>query len=132
LASWSLLFAAASAHHDNSAILPIAALGTVLAPSFGHWYSGELMSRGSWVRLLGLGIAVAAAIPAFQCSEDCRQSKLIEGAALAGVGLYIAGTVDDIVTAPGAARAANQRRHSIALVPMVRRDRAGLLLSARF
>lgn len=68
----------------------------------------------------------------FQCSEDCNFSAALKDSLYVGIGLYLVGTLDDIATAPGAARAANQRHRDIALAPMIRRDTSGLMLTGRF
>jgi hypothetical protein len=73
---------------------------TLFAPSFGHWYAGDSFSRGFRTRLIGAGVMVAAAIPALSCDEDCNPAGPLAVAFYAGVGHYLYGTLDDIITAP--------------------------------
>ena len=131
LASWTVLLAGAAVGHGDNAAVPIGAIGTVLAPSFGHWYASEGMSRGLGIRLLGLGILVFDTYVGLQCSEDCNFGPTLKGSLYVGIGLYLAGTLDDIATAGSAAQAATQRRN-VTLVPMIRRDASGLMLTGRF
>jgi hypothetical protein len=114
-----------------SGMAAIGAIATLLAPSLGQWYAGETLSRGFRTRLIGAGVMVAVAIPAISCVDECSPSRLLEAAFYTGLGVYIVGTLDDIVSAPNAARDAQSQR-SVALAPMIRRGGSGLVLTAQF
>ena len=66
-----------------------------------------------------------------ECEDECTPT-LPEGMAVTGLVLYAVGTVDDIVTAPGEAQRYNHRFQNVAIVPMIRRDSSGLMLTGRF
>jgi hypothetical protein len=137
LASWTLIGVAA--HMDNQSgdagrIARIGALGTLLAPSFGHWYAHSFFTRGMTLRLAGVVSGFLGFVGLLACEEDCTSSgtNLSAGLLLAGAGLYIGGTIDDIVTAPGEARRYNQRFQNVTIAPMIGRDNRGLMITGRF
>jgi len=133
-ASWSLLLAAShlsSEGHASGDLAWLGFAGMVLAPSFGHWYAHSYATRGLGLRLAGLGSFTVALALSVRCEDGCNGTA-IEGAALVGLGLFIAGTIDDIVTAPGEAQRYNQRLQSVAIVPVIKRDAGGLMLTGRF
>jgi hypothetical protein len=138
--SWGLVAASAGAGQQSETVRALAVvggIGTMFAPSFGHWYAHDALTRGLGLRWLGGGVVVAAAVVAFsECplfsGEDCHPSAAAPLLAIAGGGLFIGGTIDDIVTAPGAVRRRNQRLHDVAIVPMIRRDHGGVMVSGRF
>lgn len=119
-------------------------VGTFIAPSFGHWYSGKYVTRGGVLRVVGFATLIVGALadnegcslfysghgdpePA-DCGEDFRTTKgtvLI----LAGLAMFAGGTVDDIVTAPGRARRHND---SLRVQPIVRADGGGLAIAGAF
>jgi hypothetical protein len=132
--SWTMLIAGLKANDDNPAadrIAEIGAFGTLFAPTLGHWYAREIVTRGLGLRLAGLGALMFGTILVLGCEDECSSWPL-EGALLLGTGLYVAGTIDDVATAPGAARRYNQRFSGLAIAPMIRRDAAGVMLGARF
>ncbi|HEY6177724.1 MAG TPA: hypothetical protein VIX73_24875 [Kofleriaceae bacterium] len=131
LAAWGTLVIGAQFDHGSNSAVPIGAIATLLAPSLGQWYAGETLSRGFRTRLIGAGVMVAVAIPAISCVDECSPSRLLEAAFYTGLGVYIVGTLDDIVSAPNAARDAQSQR-SVALAPMIRRGGSGLVLTAQF
>jgi hypothetical protein len=136
-ASWTLIFVAADmnhAHGNASRVATIGAIGTVFAPSFGHWYADSFLTRGLGLRVLGIGFTVAALASlasAANCEDDCGDSSF-GVLALAGAGLFIAGTIDDLATTPSAVRRHNQRLQSLAIAPVVHRGSTGLALTGRF
>ncbi len=122
----------------------VGVVGTLLAPSFGHWYGGKGFTRGFGLRLGALAVGVTAIVVALSgCSlgfgshddqdedEDCGQGAPA-GAILgiAAAGMWIGGTVDDIIQAPRRVRRRNAARYAI--TPLVQRDRAGLALVGSF
>jgi hypothetical protein len=138
LGAWGTVAAGAvlSQQHSSWAgpALVVGIGGTLLAPSAGLWYAHAGLSRGLALRVAGVGLEAAALFVATRCDDECSSSgsALIEGLAIGGLGVYAAGTIDDIVAAPGEARRYNERIRSLALVPVIRRDVTGVALAARF
>jgi hypothetical protein len=135
MASWSLILAASelSAQSRVAENLGwIGAAGVLLGPSFGHWYARSFVTRGLGLRIAGVVTTTVAFGYLAGCEDGCNHSGVLAGALLTGVGLMFAGTLDDIITAPGAARRYNERSGSFAVVPMVRRDASGVMLTGRF
>jgi hypothetical protein len=136
-ASWTLIAVAADMDHRGSSkagsIATIGAFGTLLAPSFGHWYARSPVTRGLGMRLAGASavfLGVMIAIGCDGCSGSGVNLPLV--LALTGTGLYIGGTIDDIVTAPGKARRYNHRFQDVTVVPMIHRDNSGFMITGRF
>jgi hypothetical protein len=129
---------AAGAVSDNDALAMVGAMGAGLGPSLGHWYSGHVLSRGLGLRVLGVASGIAGAwllvsrCPIFkdEGQPPCEEETLAITLGVAGAGLFVAGTLDDIFTAPGEARRRNQRR--IAVAPLVTPDQAGLAVMGSF
>jgi len=115
-------------------IVGIGALGTLIAPSAGRWYAGSGGLRGLGLRIGGLGTAVLAVAALLgECGLFSGESCHPGGAVVLGVaatGLYLAGTIDDIVMAPRDARRHNERPHHVTVVPLVRPDDHGFGLAA--
>jgi hypothetical protein len=102
------------------------ASGIALAmPSAGHWYCGAHVTRGMVTRVVGFGLMAAG----FSQLDDGGT----EGIILLGLGTMVAGTIDDIVTAPRRARRRNaELRGGLAIAPSASRDGAGVVMSGRF
>jgi hypothetical protein len=79
--------------------------------------------------LVGVAVVLGNAI-----GEDGDEGKAAEGAVvmLGGFGLYLGGTVDDILTAPRRVERRNRERAGLALAPVVTRSSAGLALGGSF
>ena len=120
----------------------IGAVGTLLAPSFGHWYGDKGFTRGFGLRLGALAVGVTAIVVVlWSCplsferdpveDPDCGKGETA-GAILgiAALGMWVGGTVDDIVQAPRRVRRRNAARYAI--TPLVQSDRAGLALVGAF
>jgi len=116
------------------------AIGILVAPSFGHWYADAYFTRGLGLRLGGLGVILAGAVvafmedpPSFGHDDPQESSDPVVGPAIAivGAGMFVAGTIDDIVTAPRRVRRRNQGP-DVALAPVVTQHSAGLALGGRF
>jgi hypothetical protein len=136
-ASWILIAVASEmdqgAGSNAGRIGTIGALGTLVAPSFGHWYARSFLTRGLGLRVAGatatfFGLAILIS----QCEDECSNAGLAAALMLGGAGLYVGGTIDDIATAPGKVRRYNERFHDVALVPMIRGDSSGLTVAGRF
>jgi hypothetical protein len=124
VASWTVLGAGISMEQHNSPgasyVFGIGVLSTMFAPTVGHWYAHRSVTRGLGLRLTGT-IAVAIGLRLAQaCEDECPDgySALLALLLFGGAGLHIAGTIDDVVTAPGAARRYNAQ-HDRILVPVV-------------
>lgn len=135
ITSWALLVGGAAGDSVGAALL--GTLGTFMAPSFGHWYRGQILTRGLGVRTVGFAVFAWGVVKAFDdLCEDCSGSssdvETTTGLVIAGLLLYAGGTIDDIVTAPLAVRKHNQRLEILGIAPMVTSHGAGLALGGRF
>jgi len=133
VASWAMLIVAGET--DNSTMANVGAIGTMFAPSLGHWYAHHYFSRGLGLRIVGTGAAMVGLAMAIgdifddQSNHDDFTPGLLM---LAGVGLYIGGTLDDIATAPRAVRDYNSRFENVQLVPVINQNGGGMSLVGRF
>jgi hypothetical protein len=134
-----VLLGAGPARGDaGRALIVLGAAGTLIAPSAGRWYARSGGWRGLGLRLAGAGVvALAGAAALSECglfnSDPCTPvGGLVLG--IAGAGLWVGGTIDDIVMAPRDARRHNERLQQITLVPLVRPNdhTLGLAVAARF
>jgi hypothetical protein len=145
VASWGLLIGSVylADRSTGAAVLSGTAgvAGVVIAPSLGHRYAGKLFTRGMKARLIGgltavVGLAVIVAQsnifegdPADHPVGDSTAGKLI---ALAGAGLIVAGTIDDVITAPRRVRRHNRGLRDVAVAPLAASGAAGLAVGGRF
>lgn len=152
LGSYALIFGgsaiAAQSRNDATSRLAgsaasVGLVGTLLAPSFGHWYGGKGFTRGFGLRLGGIGVGIVAiAVALSGCTlfygghddgadEACGRGEPA-GAVLgiAALGMWIGGTVDDIVQAPRRVRRRNAAQFVV--TPLLQRDSAGLALAGAF
>jgi hypothetical protein len=138
VASWAMIGAAVAMDrpgNDTAASLArVGLVGAVLAPSFGHWYAGTFATRGLGLRLAGLGLTTLAVVGVIVMCEDECTPTIPEALLIAGAGLTIVGTLDDIATAPRDVRRHNQRLYGTSIVPVVHRDSrsVGLSITGRF
>jgi hypothetical protein len=133
LASYAVLAVGVSLgpHGDGPAVQMLGAAGTLIAPSTGRWYAHAPGLGGIGLRLAGVGVAAIGAsqwvtVCPLTYPDRCEPSKLAPILLLAGAGLYLAGTIHDIASAPGDARRYNQRLHNVSIAPIVRPDDHGL------
>lgn len=134
-ASWTLIFVASdmdNARGNASRLATIGVLGTVFAPSFGHWYAESFLPRGLGLRILGIGIAIGALMSADGCAADCSDNAGAHVLALAGIGMFIGGTLDDLGTTGSAVRRHNQGVQNLAIAPVIHHDSSGLAITGRF
>jgi len=123
---------------DLDAALPMVSVagvvGTLVAPSLGHWYAGKPFTRGLKTRLLGVGIAAAGALLfADAClAEGCSRAAELPGQIVMAAGgvAYLVGTVDDLSSVRRAVRESNRRQ--LALTPIPVRSGGGLALVGQF
>jgi hypothetical protein len=146
--SWALLIGSplvgiGGGNEEAAALMGTAgSLGIVLAPSFGHWYAGKYLTRGLGLRLGGGALMITGLIVALMeeplsfghDDEEDDDGDAVYGPAIAiaGVGMFVWGTIDDIVTAPGRVRRLNRERAGIAVAPIVTQHSAGFALAGRF
>jgi hypothetical protein len=133
-ASWTAVGAGISmTQHDSQGsqyVLGMGMLGAMFAPTIGHWYARRTVTRGLGLRLGGT-VAVAIGVGlAVVCEEECGDGY---SAALAlllygGTAMFIAGTIDDVATAPRAARSYNANRRRV-IVPVVNLDTGSFSLA---
>jgi hypothetical protein len=141
LASYGLLVGAAHTEGGEGyeAMATVGSLGTFFAPSFGHWYAGAIGTRGMAMRAGGAATAMVAIVWAFeQCplfagEDECNETPGPALLAIVGAGLWVGGTIDDIVQAPRRVRRHNARLRELTIAPLATRDGGGgLVLAGRF
>jgi hypothetical protein len=105
MALGALLTRSGSAEDLGDALLLGGAIGSMVAPALGHWSRGNGWTRGMTIRTLALvggGVAgfgvVAMMAGGCDHDSDCGDDELSIVAIAAG-GLYVLGTIDDLVTA---------------------------------
>jgi hypothetical protein len=127
LAAWTTLLVAANTDHGNNGVASFAALSTLFAPSFGHWYAGTPVT--GW-----LGLRIAAVVGELIALERCEDECNLAPVAYAALALYAVGTIGDIATTSADVRRHNAERRmlrDLAVAPMIHRG-GGLVLGARF
>lgn len=132
LLSWGLMFAGGQA--DSPGLTMAGAVGTLVAPSLGHWYAHRGMTRGFGIRALGLGMFVVGAAMALDDVFDDTHDDQASGSTLLllGLGTYVVGTVDDIATAGSAARTYNRRFEDLSVIPTANAHGGGFAITGRF
>jgi hypothetical protein len=143
-ASWALMVGPFYLADDNGnfgelglASFLVGSLGTLIAPSFGHWYAGTYLTRGMGLRVAGAASVVAAFAVAVEegllSSEPhaADRTSIPPALAIIGATLLLAGTVDDLITTPRRVRQRNRAR-GFAIAPLVSDRSAGLALGGRF
>jgi hypothetical protein len=126
---------------DGEGLVIGGSIAGLFAPAIGHWPAGQFLTRGFWVRMVGVGFAGFAGIAAIceggfgyvdhDVSEDCDRSSTNLLLAIAGA-FYLGGAVDDVVTVRDRVRVHNRRARDLALVPAPMRGGAGLALTGTF
>jgi hypothetical protein len=136
VASWSVMLAAASDDSGRSdSLVLVGALGTLVAPSLGHWYARDYLTAGMGLRAVGAAAMIGGVFAAFDdLFEDDRDDSAADTAIVLGVIAYGAGTIYDIATAGRAAQRYNDQRHHLALAPVVNPTTGsyGVALGGRF
>lgn len=122
-------------HSDTLGML--GAAGVFLGPSTGHWYSHHYLTRGLGVRSLGVAAAFAGVVASLDAcplfsEEQCKDSVAGETLMILGGAAYVAGTIDDIVTAPGEARRRNGRIKNLSIAPVITSRQAGFAIAGSF
>ena len=100
----------ASAGNGHVAMLGVGALASVVGPSIGHIYAGEYLTAGLVTRVVGMAAFALGASVIVNCDDegcDTVPGTLM----LVGAGVYLAGAIYDIATAPRAARRWNAKHH---------------------
>lgn len=130
--SWGLLIAGSSM--ESEGLATVGAIGTMFAPSFGHWYARKPLTRGFGLRAIGVGLATIAFSLVIDdiFSEDTDDEGTASMLLLLGAGAYVVGTVDDIATASSSARAYNTRIENLTVVPTLNAHGGGLAIGGRF
>lgn len=130
--SWSVMVGAGSIEDETTAttVAAVAGLGTLIAPSTGHVYAGQIITRGLVLRGAGLASLGGFVLAVRDCDfieNDCESAGLAILLGLTAVGLYVGGTIDDIVTAPRRVRRHNRAR---TIQPVI--TPAGVAIVGRF
>jgi hypothetical protein len=102
----------------------------IVTPSLGQVYAGNYLTVGLGARVGGAALMVLG-YHAASCGEtgDCSP-QLGAASLIAGAGVFIAGVLWDVATAPRAARRWNERH--LTLTPTITGDRAGLAIGGAF
>jgi hypothetical protein len=123
---------------DNDVLMTAGLMMAYVGPSAGHLYTGELFTRGLGVRTLGVVATLTGAMIAFSdcglfAPQPCEESPVGPTIAVLGVAAYAAGTIDDILTAPGRAARMNRAAATrVTLAPRLAPGRAGVAVVGTF
>jgi hypothetical protein len=132
LTTWSIVGVGIAA--ESGRIVLTGLLGSLITPSFGTWYAGGSAAPWLGMRALGAGVTFYGLLRVEGCVDGCHDENddLAAIALLGGLGLYIAGTITDIATAPSAARRHNRERHALTVAPLVQAHGGGLMIGGAF
>lgn len=134
-ASWGVVVAAAAQPKGSDAMWTYGAIGAtamVFGPSVGRWYAHKVGARGIALRFLSVVLATGFVRGCnWASTNDCGTDVLAAGLVSAAT-LYVAGTLDDLASAPDDARNYRQPAPIITVAPMLRGDRGGLTLTGQF
>jgi hypothetical protein len=130
------LVVAMAVDRDSAALGALGGTGLALGPSTGHWYAGEVVNPGLGVRVGGLAVAALGATMIHDGRGadgacDSTRCRVGTGLAVAGPVLVAGGTLYEILTAPGAARAHNRRR-ALGVTPAALDDGFGFTVAGNF
>ena len=100
----------------GTALVLAGGASSIVTPSLGHWYAGDILTPGLGLRVVGAGLATFAI---FSDGDDASIGLMLLGGALAS-----GGTIYDLVTAGRAAHAYNAK-HNLTLMPTVVRTASG-------
>jgi hypothetical protein len=136
--SLMLVGAGLSSRESGKGPFTIGVIGTFIAPAIGHLRARHYFTRGTALRLVGL-MAIYTGGKSVLDNQDCHDlcgdsdEEARRGAyiALGGLAVYVAGMVDDLVTAPRVIRDFNAR-HAITVAPVVGQGSTGAAISGRF
>ena len=129
--SWGALLAGSR----SLDVLGIGAAGALLGPTTGHWYSGRIFTWGLGLRVLGVAAAAVGLVAAIEhdaCHDGCDGTPAEVILLPIGLIVFAGGTISDIWTARGAARAYNEQQLGVSIVPLVQPGTAGVGLVGSF
>lgn len=133
LGSWGLVALCGEISDD---LVLICSGTTVFGPNLGHWYQKTPFTRGTLLRVIGAAGTLYALDRIFarhaRSDGEPAPGPIYDYAAAAGLILFVAATVDDIVDAPLRAWKHNRRLEGVMLAPMITDRSAGLALGGRF
>jgi len=125
----------------------VGSIGVFLAPSFGHWYAGKYWTRGLALRLGSIGVLFGGLLIALSsdpcplfgghdtasCDSGSTPDTIAIATVIAAGGMFVWGTVDDIVDAPRRVRRMNaEAGYTLSLAPLRSRDATGIALVGRW
>lgn len=118
----SLGLTAAGAGSQDGVLLATGLVSSLVTPSAGEIYAGELFTAGMGIRLLSAGVGYVGVGVALRCFLVTRPCEKHDGLAVslitAGAAGYVSGIVYDIATA-GAAVDRHNRRIELQLAPII-------------
>lgn len=115
------------------AMFDIGLLSTLITPSLGHFYAGDIWTAGLGMRAAGGAVALVGVAQALGCLDTEDTCNFVGGGGLAltaGGVLAAAGAFYDIATAPKAARRYNAKH--VSLVPASPGANVGLSIAGQF
>jgi len=133
LASWTTMLVGLQAR--NGTAIVIGGVSTVILPSAGHWYAGSSGALGLGMRAIGAAGLVWSLVKEGEdnvCDEGCEPTNAQRAIGLTSLGLYLAGTIVDIATAPAAARRHNRAVREVTIGPALHRGGAGVSIAGWF
>jgi len=127
---------------DNPMYAPIGGLTGLVLPAMGHWYVGRVGTYGMLMRLGGLMFAMVGLSyvdDADRCArgervpDGCFANNRTVGHVSIGLGLatWVGSWVYDVMSARREVRGFN-RRTTVQIMPMFKRDTTGIALGGAF
>ncbi|MBV8760053.1 MAG: hypothetical protein JO257_22370 [Deltaproteobacteria bacterium] len=97
---------------DNGGMIGAGLLSSLLTPSLGEWYAGELVTPGMGIRAASAVATIVGMAESLKCLDaegDCHTDASAPVLLVGGLIGYAGGTVYDIATAPREAQRYNAR-----------------------
>ena len=149
----AMMVAASQIEDDatSSALALGGAAGLFIGPSAGHFYAGQIMTKGLALRLGGAMVVAGSLVAGF--GDDCflfcpdnpdssvpylhedtnDNNEHWLGVAVIGVGVFAVGVIHDIATADNEARAYNRAHaRTLTIAPTLGREQAGFAVVGTF
>lgn len=124
---------------DNDTAIALgwaAAAGIGLGPTVGHWYQGDVVTRGLGLRAAGTVAFIYGLSEADLFCDDCSDNDFAGAMMVGGLLAFGAGTIDDIVMAPIKARRKNEKHRAsafqLSVAPRITGKDAGIVAIGRF
>ena len=113
----------------NTVLFDIGVASSLVAPSAGEIYAGDLLTLGMGIRVLSASIVLAGLQKDSGCSQGGQPCDPLGavGLAIIGVAGYTTGILYDIATAPSAADRYN-KKHRVQVTPIVTPTASGRIV----